>query len=395
MAEKRTTNLKPTKASTKRTPKAASKAKTTAIRSTVSASRAKVQEERAQPSETVEILRADLERFSKLHRERFANQQQELKGLRALLEQREHLIALQATAIEDLEAKRNGAEAQRAALSILVQQMTTSLVWRYGALARKFSARLPRFARLFGRFFEGVYQLGSGRYSKRAERQATRKAIMDEDRAAILASDLFEPSWYVARYPDASDYDGGPLEHFLQFGASENRSPNAVFDTAWYKTAYPEVVASGRNPLAYYALFGIAQKHSASPAFDTHWYAVHNAHHLTTGLTPLQHFIHAGQALGLPTQASAAARGFTCQQIGSGVDVPPEPVLPGYQFASDETMKDAVCSDEQTGSPTNPVAGSPLHAVATPMVVKRKAGKATETTKVVHAQQAQIFSRKA
>ena len=71
--------------------------------------------------------------------------------------------------------------------------------------------------------------------------------------AAILArSSLFDPAWYLETYPDVAAVGMEPVEHFLRFGAAEQRNPGPNFDTAAYVSAHPESVRSGLNPLIHH-----------------------------------------------------------------------------------------------------------------------------------------------
>jgi hypothetical protein len=40
-----------------------------------------------------------------------------------------------------------------------------------------------------------------------------------------LLSGFFNPEWYQARYPDIAAAQLDPLQHFIRYGASEQRDP--------------------------------------------------------------------------------------------------------------------------------------------------------------------------
>ncbi|WP_141325425.1 hypothetical protein, partial [Acetobacter orleanensis] len=44
----------------------------------------------------------------------------------------------------------------------------------------------------------------------------------------------FDGGWYLAMYPDVREAGIDPLEHFLNHGSQEGRSPNALFDSQAY-----------------------------------------------------------------------------------------------------------------------------------------------------------------
>ena len=70
----------------------------------------------------------------------------------------------------------------------------------------------------------------------------------------IAESGLFDPVWYLATYPDVAAAQCDPLEHYLEWGWSEGRSPGPNFDARDYVARYPETVRS--NPLLHYLLVG-------------------------------------------------------------------------------------------------------------------------------------------
>lgn len=292
----------------------------------------------ARPSGPALIEAGDLLAYHEAQQARADALQRQIASLHARLDDAAHLLASRAQVIDDIDTRRVAAENQRAVMARTLRQVNHSLVWRYARIIRAAGRRLPPLGALSALLFESVLQLLNGRIVQRPQLRAARLARANEDRAAILASDLFDPSWYVEQYPDVAEYKHSPLEHFLRYGASEARNPNPFFDTAWYLAAYPEAVASERNPLAYYALFGIAQKHAASPRFDTHWYSVHFASHLTSGMTPLQHYLHAGQWLGLPTNAAAAARQAAGATAEAPVTIPAQPDLPPFRLTEPGTI---------------------------------------------------------
>ncbi len=72
----------------------------------------------------------------------------------------------------------------------------------------------------------------------------------NRERARIEASGLFDPSWYIAKYPDVAASGIDPLEHYLQFGASEGRGVGPNFDMTSYLVAHP--TARVGNPILHY-----------------------------------------------------------------------------------------------------------------------------------------------
>ena len=85
----------------------------------------------------------------------------------------------------------------------------------------------------------------------------------DEERLLIEASGLFDPAWYVARYPDIVGIDA--LEHYRNCGWRERRRASPAFDTVWYLSHNPDVAELGINPLVHYIRHGIAQGRLPAP----------------------------------------------------------------------------------------------------------------------------------
>lgn len=68
----------------------------------------------------------------------------------------------------------------------------------------------------------------------------------------IKKSGQFNVEFYWRTYPDVRRQDIDPIEHFVKFGASEGRKPNAHFDTLQYKSSHKELNASNLNPFVHY-----------------------------------------------------------------------------------------------------------------------------------------------
>ena len=83
---------------------------------------------------------------------------------------------------------------------------------------------------------------------------------------------LFEEDFYLKYYTDVADvvrkgdFESG-FQHFIMYGAAENRNPSTLFDSSAYLEANPDVanaVASGQSPSAFfhYAMHGAAEGRS-------------------------------------------------------------------------------------------------------------------------------------
>lgn len=142
------------------------------------------------------------------------------------------------------------------------------------------------------------------------------------ERQEIRSSGLFDPAWYIEKYPDVAKAGIDPLTHFLTDGAREGRKAGPHFDTRWYVSNYPDAEISGLNPLLHFIRFGQGRIGSlsdlkpqtpeqkadvdlllASPHFDPAWYGQVNGIGKTHRHAAL-HYLIFGAARGLaPSQA--------------------------------------------------------------------------------------------
>ena len=86
-----------------------------------------------------------------------------------------------------------------------------------------------------------------------------------EVKTKLALSTLFMSEWYLDRYGNIAAPDADPLDHYVNSGASEGRSPNPFFDSDWYTRTYLGE-DSLINPLYHYVTIG------ASANFPTSQY---------------------------------------------------------------------------------------------------------------------------
>ena len=108
---------------------------------------------------------------------------------------------------------------------------------------------------------------------------------------------LFDVDYYLEQNPDVAtavaggSFEGDPLLHYVSAGASEGRDPNAYFDTSYYVEQNAGVAESGLNPLEHYVLYGSSSGADPSPNFDPQQYLAENPDVATAGIDPLTHFL--------------------------------------------------------------------------------------------------------
>ncbi len=81
-------------------------------------------------------------------------------------------------------------------------------------------------------------------------------AQLERLRQLVNQADLFDPQWYLERYPDVARAALDPLDHFILHGGAEGRSPGPRFDARWYLRRNADVARSGTNPLIHYLEHG-------------------------------------------------------------------------------------------------------------------------------------------
>jgi hypothetical protein len=104
---------------------------------------------------------------------------------------------------------------------------------------------------------------------------------------------LFDADYYRRSSPEGRSH---PLLHFLAKGAYQGRQPHPLFDPAFYLRKYPDVAASGANPLCHYLKRGAAELRQPHPLFDPEFYLERNPDIRRTGLNPLVHYVRHGAA---------------------------------------------------------------------------------------------------
>ena len=78
---------------------------------------------------------------------------------------------------------------------------------------------------------------------------------------------LFDPAFYLEKYPDVRSAGVDPLQHYVTNGAAEGRKPHRLFDSAYYLRQRPEARVAGVDPLLDF-LEGGARTANPHPLFD-------------------------------------------------------------------------------------------------------------------------------
>lgn len=112
-----------------------------------------------------------------------------------------------------------------------------------------------------------------------------------------MAVNLFNPSFYKAVNQDLQNLtDGQAFQHFINFGANENRLFSPIVDLDWYRQANPGLAQAGlttnRQLFEHLSNFGVAEGRQFSFNFHPTFYRNSNADLAAAGLNNEQLFEH-------------------------------------------------------------------------------------------------------
>jgi glycosyltransferase involved in cell wall biosynthesis/GT2 family glycosyltransferase len=123
-------------------------------------------------------------------------------------------------------------------------------------------------------------------------------------RAAIQASQLFDPAFYAAKYADVRRRRGDLLNHYVSHGAAEGRWPNAYFDPQYY--ARQAGIGVGVDTLPHYVRQGERAGLRPHRRFDPAVYLARYPDVAAAPHGPLEHFLRVGQHEGRRGAVSTA-----------------------------------------------------------------------------------------
>ena len=126
------------------------------------------------------------------------------------------------------------------------------------------------------------------------DRMRLRPSRLQRAALAIAQSGLFDPVWYLNRYPDVAKADNHPLRHYLTHGAREGRWPGPLFDPSFYMERHPEVRRLAMNPLVHFVTRGAREGCNPNAMFDSSWYLNQYPDARNFGGNPLTHFARGG-----------------------------------------------------------------------------------------------------
>jgi hypothetical protein len=188
-----------------------------------------------------------------------ARQGEETAGLRAQLAQRMSETAALWSDLDryaqetvDLQAEIARKTADIEHLSVRHSEVLASTSWHVTAPLRRVGDMMPTVAFYLRRLLQLTWWTVTFQLAPRLRARRTRLV----EAGLIEASDFFERTWYLDRYPDVRAAGIDPVLHYLDCGAAEGRSPGPRFDGGSYLDRNPDVAEMGINPLLHYLRHG-------------------------------------------------------------------------------------------------------------------------------------------
>lgn len=116
-----------------------------------------------------------------------------------------------------------------------------------------------------------------------------RSIRLRRDMLLLKRSGLFFQNWYAEQNPEARTTRGGPLRHYLRYGAFEYRDPSPFFDTKYYLLMHEDARRSDMLPPLFYAAHGARRNDPTTPWFAALWAEIGAT--APSGPTPLARMI--------------------------------------------------------------------------------------------------------
>jgi hypothetical protein len=103
---------------------------------------------------------------------------------------------------------------------------------------------------------------------------------------------LFDPGFYLHKYPDVAAAGVDPFHHFIKYGAKERRKPHALFDPGYYMLGCPAANAPS-DPLIDFLQGSRQPWINPHPLFDCASYLKAHPAAVERGTNPLLHWVNA------------------------------------------------------------------------------------------------------
>ncbi len=104
-----------------------------------------------------------------------------------------------------------------------------------------------------------------------------------------MSAGLFDPAFYLRRYPDIPASAVDPVAHFVDRGCMERREPNFFVESGWYLKEYGAAIPPAMVPALHYLLAGERLGFRPGPHYDPAWYR--RAFGMSRAMSPLAHYL--------------------------------------------------------------------------------------------------------
>ncbi len=213
--------------------------------------------------------------------------------------------------------RRRQIDQDRARVAVLEQGLNAALTaahtnlssfsWRITKPLRSLGSTFPRTARISQEGLKVAYWTLTLQLPRRLRQRKVARILLE--------SGLFDPNFYLTKYPDVANTGTNPLSHYLSHGVVDGRMPNLYFDTAFYLQHNADVAASGVNPLVHYLLDGFREGREPGPKFSGRLYLEQNPDVAASGMNPLAHFLRFGRLEGRVAPIDPSCKGAFGQQL--------------------------------------------------------------------------------
>jgi hypothetical protein len=106
---------------------------------------------------------------------------------------------------------------------------------------------------------------------------------------------IFDPEWYLLRYPDVRKSGMNAFWHFVMYGVYEGRSPHGLFTEDNYKLLNPDISGGGAM---HYITNGWREGRNIQVLFDKDFYLKKNKDVKKSGVDPVIHYLKYGSEEG-------------------------------------------------------------------------------------------------
>ncbi len=109
---------------------------------------------------------------------------------------------------------------------------------------------------------------------------------------------LFDPAWYLGRYPDVAASGQSAFLHFLRYGLKEGREFSPFISLDWYLQQHPDVQLLKVHPATYLLTSEDGRLTDPNPNFSSRWYLLNNPDVKATRVHPYIHYLKHGREEG-------------------------------------------------------------------------------------------------